>query len=185
MLLSVFKLLIKMPWVLLPERTFPAPGVKPPTRLDCEPALISIFFFKQKTAYEITRCWSSDVCSSDLGFVFPAGLTHDVGNRGGDLFGTVFPGHRESPATRSQNSASRTRLEALGPARFPHCVTLLRGAGLGGADLGLGRIELAMAAAVEEVDYKAEQHPPDTGELRVAIQADDHRGTNQCAQNGH
>src|ERR1022692_4997483 len=66
MLLSVFKLLIKMPWVLLPERTFPAPGVKPPTRLDCEPALISIFFFKQKTAYEITRCWSSDVCSSDL-----------------------------------------------------------------------------------------------------------------------
>src|SRR5205807_984490 len=25
------------------------------------------FFFKQKTAYEITRCWSSDVCSSDLG----------------------------------------------------------------------------------------------------------------------
>src|SRR2546428_5773579 len=24
------------------------------------------FFFKQKTAYEITRYWSSDVCSSDL-----------------------------------------------------------------------------------------------------------------------
>src|SRR5256886_10168362 len=24
------------------------------------------FFFKQKTAYEITRDWSSDVCSSDL-----------------------------------------------------------------------------------------------------------------------
>src|SRR5438132_14341523 len=24
------------------------------------------FFFKQKTAYEITVCWSSDVCSSDL-----------------------------------------------------------------------------------------------------------------------
>ena len=31
-------------------------------------ALISlIFFFKQKTAYEIYQCdWSSDVCSSDL-----------------------------------------------------------------------------------------------------------------------
>ena len=29
-----------------------------------------IFFFKQKTAYEIKECdWSSDVCSSDLGFV--------------------------------------------------------------------------------------------------------------------
>ena len=27
----------------------------------------SIFFFKQKTAYEIKECdWSSDVCSSDL-----------------------------------------------------------------------------------------------------------------------
>src|SRR5437773_6587036 len=25
------------------------------------------FFFKQKTAYEIVMCWSSDVCSSDLG----------------------------------------------------------------------------------------------------------------------
>ena len=26
-----------------------------------------IFFFKQKTAYEIKECdWSSDVCSSDL-----------------------------------------------------------------------------------------------------------------------
>ena len=29
----------------------------------------SIFFFKQKTAYEIYQCdWSSDVCSSDLNF---------------------------------------------------------------------------------------------------------------------
>ena len=27
----------------------------------------AIFFFKQKTAYEIRNCdWSSDVCSSDL-----------------------------------------------------------------------------------------------------------------------
>jgi len=30
-------------------------------------ALLSFFFFKQKTAYEIVDCdWSSDVCSSDL-----------------------------------------------------------------------------------------------------------------------
>src|SRR5690606_39999988 len=27
---------------------------------------IFFFFFKQKTAYEISRDWSSDVCSSDL-----------------------------------------------------------------------------------------------------------------------
>src|SRR2546428_1581482 len=31
-----------------------------------EALLDFIFFFKQKTAYEITRYWSSDVCSSDL-----------------------------------------------------------------------------------------------------------------------
>ena len=31
---------------------------------------MSIFFFKQKTAYEIYQCdWSSDVCSSDLGII--------------------------------------------------------------------------------------------------------------------
>src|SRR2546428_4250102 len=28
--------------------------------------VLVFFFFKQKTAYEITRDWSSDVCSSDL-----------------------------------------------------------------------------------------------------------------------
>ena len=29
---------------------------------------VFVFFFKQKTAYEIYQCdWSSDVCSSDLG----------------------------------------------------------------------------------------------------------------------
>ena len=30
----------------------------------------NVFFFKQKTAYEIKECdWSSDVCSSDLLFM--------------------------------------------------------------------------------------------------------------------
>src|SRR5207244_6034665 len=28
--------------------------------------LVIVFFFKQKTAYEMIWCWSSDVCSSDL-----------------------------------------------------------------------------------------------------------------------
>jgi hypothetical protein len=32
-----------------------------------EMARKEVFFFKQKTAYEMSRCdWSSDVCSSDL-----------------------------------------------------------------------------------------------------------------------
>ena len=37
-----------------------------------------IFFFKQKTAYEIKECdWSSDVCSSDLA-MYSGGLTEEV-----------------------------------------------------------------------------------------------------------
>src|SRR5213075_797515 len=44
----------------------------------CVNRIFFFFFFKQKTAYEITRRdWSSDVCSSDLGFV-------DSFLRGGD-----------------------------------------------------------------------------------------------------
>src|SRR5881227_4253388 len=36
------------------------------------------FFFKQKTAYEITvRDWSSDVCSSDLGWGSPCSRSPD------------------------------------------------------------------------------------------------------------
>ena len=35
--------------------------------------IIKKIFFKQKTAYEILRSdWSSDVCSSDLPFLFPS-----------------------------------------------------------------------------------------------------------------
>src|SRR5690606_39705748 len=29
-------------------------------------SVAALFFFKQKTAYELSRDWSSDVCSSDL-----------------------------------------------------------------------------------------------------------------------
>ena len=33
--------------------------------------MLCVFFFKQKTAYEIRNCdWSSDVCSSDLNGMF-------------------------------------------------------------------------------------------------------------------
>src|SRR3989304_1239395 len=38
-------------------------AVRAPSAAGC---LCSCFFFKQKTAYEISRDWSSDVCSSDL-----------------------------------------------------------------------------------------------------------------------
>ena len=33
-------------------------------------SLIDLFFFKQKTPYDVVDCdWSSDVCSSDLGLI--------------------------------------------------------------------------------------------------------------------
>ena len=43
--------------------------------------LFFVFFFKQKTAYEIYQCdWSSDVCSSDLYFMSEkTGKTHWAG----------------------------------------------------------------------------------------------------------
>src|SRR5574341_2280382 len=34
--------------------------------VQCYGFLFFFFFFKQETAYEISWCWSSDVCSSDL-----------------------------------------------------------------------------------------------------------------------
>src|SRR5690606_29617165 len=36
------------------------------------------FFFKQKTAYEISRDWSSDVCSSDLKCTFIIGANDGI-----------------------------------------------------------------------------------------------------------
>src|SRR3546814_6302092 len=45
-------------------------------QLVCMVCLMSLFFFKQKTAYEMRISdWSSDVCSSDLHFVTGKGGT--------------------------------------------------------------------------------------------------------------
>ena len=39
----------------------------------------NVFFFKQKTAYEVYQCdWSSDVCSSDLVLQIAEGYTVDL-----------------------------------------------------------------------------------------------------------
>ena len=49
-----------------------------------------VFFFKQKTAYEIYRCdWSSDVCSSDL-VLSELGLCQRLG-----LCSSLFGGYRK------------------------------------------------------------------------------------------
>src|SRR5258706_7631552 len=50
----------------------------------CFPLVSSFFFFffKQKTAYEIGQCWSSDVCSSDqIGRASCRGKSVDLGGR--------------------------------------------------------------------------------------------------------
>src|ERR1044071_10055267 len=51
--------------------------------------LIKFFFFKQKTAYEIsTRDWSSDVCSSDL--TWNAGAERLKGWKAHEIIGQHF-----------------------------------------------------------------------------------------------
>ena len=54
---------------------------------------IQIFFFKQKTAYEILECdWSSDVCSSDLLFDNPLEIAlRNIGK------GNVMSGQKRQP----------------------------------------------------------------------------------------
>ena len=43
-----------------------SPGFRPGMKA-MNVSRVCVFFFKQKTAYEIYQCdWSSDVCSSDL-----------------------------------------------------------------------------------------------------------------------
>src|SRR5881397_872012 len=44
--------------------------------IDCKICVfVFFFFFKQKTAYEMAQCdWSSDVCSSDLGWAVLSGV---------------------------------------------------------------------------------------------------------------
>src|SRR3546814_9581580 len=54
--------------------------------------MVVVFFFKQKTAYEMRISdWSSDVCSSDLG----GGSGLECGNEGGSATRNVRPGRRQ------------------------------------------------------------------------------------------
>src|SRR3546814_8644830 len=70
-----------------------------------------VFFFKQKTAYEMRISdWSSDVCSSDLGHTgsvdghVPCGSadTHDVGRTGARAYFLAFRIIMLSNALRSE-----------------------------------------------------------------------------------
>src|SRR3546814_16220828 len=77
-----------------------------------------VFFFKQKTAYEMRISdWSSDVCSSDLDLVirdrsgriekriepsYPGSDTQVIRGRDGRRLGTIAPSYPGSDRTRSE-----------------------------------------------------------------------------------
>ena len=73
-----------------------------------------IFFFKQKTAYEIYQCdWSSDVCSSDLLFIDFAGKKlHIVDKETGEqmpveVFVAILPNSRSEERRVGKECRSR------------------------------------------------------------------------------
>src|SRR3546814_12014289 len=89
-----------------------------------------IFFFKQKTAYEVRISdWSSDVCSSDLGrwrvaetlADAVAAIAHEAGQRAFTRWRTDFrrwdksPGNPVCEVDLEIDALLRTRLSALHP----------------------------------------------------------------------
>src|SRR3546814_10459444 len=67
----------------------------------CSVFVIVLFFFKQKTAYEMRISdWSSDVCSSDLNWTFGSAVgANDPNNDGANQFSVSIDG---SPAVSSE-----------------------------------------------------------------------------------
>src|SRR3546814_11220545 len=67
---------------------------------------VCVFFFKQKTAYEMRNSdWSSDVCSSDLiggnDVRFPIAQSLSGGTQRLSLLGIARPGQKRGGATRA------------------------------------------------------------------------------------
>src|SRR3546814_5648524 len=81
--------------------------------------LSCVFFFKQKTAYEMRICdWRSDVCSSDLSnyaaakagiIAFSNSLAKEIGSRGVTV-NVVAPGFIATDMTRDLPEASKEAL---------------------------------------------------------------------------
>src|SRR3546814_14958284 len=113
---------------------------------------VCVFFFKQKTAYEMRNSdWSSDVCSSDLiggnDVRFPIAQSLSGGTQRLSLLGIARPGQKRGGATRalahvgnqhfgclsqviherpSSISPRTTKAAAAAPAQAPFNATLPR-----------------------------------------------------------
>src|SRR3546814_10180851 len=87
--------------------------------------MLGIFFFKQKTAYEMRISdWSSDVCSSDLRragdssggvmLTIPSGSTFSF--RSQAIRGQMIPAHCSTPTSVPTNSAKQNPIRKRSPA---------------------------------------------------------------------
>src|SRR3546814_2252902 len=89
--------------------------------LACGSCLVScwVFFFKQKTAYEMRISdWSSDVCSSDLEFAVPNGESDRTGNRSSPLTNKIRWARTCAAAHRHRRECEGD-LSTLGGSGFP------------------------------------------------------------------
>src|SRR3546814_8368409 len=94
----------------------------------CFIAIVFVFFFKQKTAYEMRISdWSSDVCSSDLAYLNPEELI-DLDLKAGDMIeitsdaGTIVAAVEPDPTLRRAVVSIRSEERRVGK----ECVSTCR-----------------------------------------------------------
>src|SRR3546814_17094898 len=91
-----------------------------------------LFFFKQKTAYEMRISdWSSDVCSSDLARIWPSGIMRRVPNApivfaaGTMALGSPKASRRAQPPASCQTAPCSSSPSSPTIAPFPSACTAL------------------------------------------------------------
>src|SRR6059036_3894839 len=81
--------------------------------------LLVFFFFKQKTAYEITYGdWSSDVCSSDLTRSPPLWFAAGCAMTDGPAAPPHLKSKRDAGSARKGSADRRNRATTVSPCRF-------------------------------------------------------------------